>query len=199
MPLSKIIYDNTYFYKIVCKNLDLNDLYIGHTTNFRSRKWQHKSACNNEANKDHNAPVYKFIRKNGGWSNFDMVLIETMKCDNKLDAEKMERKYIEDLHATLNNQMPCRLEETLKEYKHNWWINNLEKMHDMKHERYIQNRDEILHKSKNFYEENIDKCKEWKSGVIKCECGNTYTNANRARHLKTKRHLLSSSSSELED
>ena len=47
-----------------------------------------------------------------------------------------------------------------------------------------------------YSEENKDKCKAWKHGVVKCECGNTYTTANKARHFKTKSHLSSSSSSD---
>ena len=31
-----------------------------------------------------------------------MILIETMKCESKLDAERKERNYIENLNATLN-------------------------------------------------------------------------------------------------
>ena len=47
MPRQDINYDNTYFYKIVCKDLNRQDLYVGHTTNFRIRKNGHKTACNN--------------------------------------------------------------------------------------------------------------------------------------------------------
>ena len=28
-----------------------------------------------------------------------------------------------------------------------------------------------------------------KNGAVKCDCGFTYTNANKARHFKSKRHL----------
>ena len=38
MPRNKIDYSNTHFYKIVCKDLDVQDFYVGHTTDFRTRK-----------------------------------------------------------------------------------------------------------------------------------------------------------------
>ena len=42
MPRQPINYDNTCFYKIVCKNLDIHDIYVGHTTDFTTRKLHHK-------------------------------------------------------------------------------------------------------------------------------------------------------------
>ena len=200
MPLNKISYDNTHFYKIVCKNIEINDIYVGHTTNFRCRKNQHKTTTTNQAAECYNSTVYRFIRENGGWINFDMILIETTKCDNKLEAEKIERKYIEELYATLNSVIPWRSKEEKQEYKHNWCKDNRERNIKAKKESYISNREERLDKSKKYYEENNEKCKEWKNGVITCECGNKFTNANKARHFKTKTHIISSSSSdEIED
>ena len=38
MPRNKLEYSNTHFYKIACKDLDIQDFYLGHTTDFRTRK-----------------------------------------------------------------------------------------------------------------------------------------------------------------
>ena len=38
MPRQKRDYSSTHFYKIVCKDLDIRDFYIGHTTDFTTRK-----------------------------------------------------------------------------------------------------------------------------------------------------------------
>ena len=189
MPRQPINYDNTCFYKIVCKNLDIHDMYVGHTTDFTSRKTQHKNTCKNLNDKSYNRYVYRFIRDNGGWDNFDMILIERTKCEDKLDAEKKERKYIEDLHATLNSCLPYRAPEEVVEYKHNWHVENKERLSLNKKETYINQREVILEKAKNYYKENTDKCKEWKNGIVKCECGFTYTNSNKARHVKSKNNL----------
>ena len=48
MPKTEIDYSNTIFYKIYCKDESINELYIGHTTNFVQRKHAHKNSCNNE-------------------------------------------------------------------------------------------------------------------------------------------------------
>ena len=38
MPLNEIDYSKTMFYRLVCKDLEVSDFYIGHTTDFKSRK-----------------------------------------------------------------------------------------------------------------------------------------------------------------
>ena len=48
MPRKPINYTNTHFYKIVCKDISINDCYIGHTTDFKRRKSNHKRTCYNE-------------------------------------------------------------------------------------------------------------------------------------------------------
>jgi hypothetical protein len=63
------------FYKLVCKDITITDLYVGTTTDFKSRKNPHKSDCNNGKGENYNLKVYTFIRDNGGWENWDMVMI----------------------------------------------------------------------------------------------------------------------------
>ena len=41
MPRKEIDYSNTHFYKIVCKDLNIKDCYVGHTTNFKNKKYEH--------------------------------------------------------------------------------------------------------------------------------------------------------------
>ena len=67
-------------------------MYIGHTTEFTKRKHQHKIRCCNPNNPKHHYKVYNFIRDNGHWDNWDMILIDTLNCESKLDAfEKGKR------------------------------------------------------------------------------------------------------------
>ena len=76
MPKNKINYSNTVIYKILCKETIINDLYVGHTTNFSQRKSYHKSACENPNSSTYNTKLYKTIRENGGWYNWEMVEID---------------------------------------------------------------------------------------------------------------------------
>ena len=58
MPKS-VDYSNTCFYKLCCKDVDIKDIYVGHTTNFRLRKSHHKACCNNESDNHYNYNVYQ--------------------------------------------------------------------------------------------------------------------------------------------
>ena len=92
MPSKPIDYRKTHVYKIVCKDTDIADCYIGHTTDFTKRKSKHKNHCNSATTRVHNMPVYHFIRENGGWVNWDMVLINTTECENSLEAKKTRKR-----------------------------------------------------------------------------------------------------------
>ena len=45
MPRLPIDYANTVIYKIVCNDLSITELYVGHTTDFIRRKWSHRNNC----------------------------------------------------------------------------------------------------------------------------------------------------------
>ena len=106
MPKVNIDYSNTIFYKIYCKNPDVNDLYIGHTTNFVQRKHMHKQACIKETNPNYHVKLYKFIREHGGWDEWKMEIIGFRDCYDHYEARKIEQQYFEELKATLNSIDP---------------------------------------------------------------------------------------------
>ena len=111
MPRKPIDHSNTHFYKIICKDTDITDFYIGHTTDFTKRKSQHKHLCHAENDKRYNIYVYEFIRENGGWDNWDMVEIEKRCCKDSLEAKSIERDLLEKLNAMLNRKKPVRRQE----------------------------------------------------------------------------------------
>lgn len=114
MPKVNMDYSRTIIYKIVCKDLLVTDMYVGHTTNFIKRKQQHKSRCNNENDRIYNLFVYQTIRYTGGWSNWEMIEIEKYSCNDVNEALKQERHWIEMLKATLNKQIPSRTQAEWK-------------------------------------------------------------------------------------
>lgn len=116
-------YENTTFYKIVCKDDNLRDIYVGHTTNFRQRVTDHKWCCNNPRSRAYNMPVYHFIRENGGNDNFQFVVIETKELNSKREAEEHETYLINILGASLNKCKPSRS-------KMQWRHDNNEKMQE---------------------------------------------------------------------
>jgi hypothetical protein len=139
MPKQNIDYTKTLIYMIVCLNLERPERYIGQCRNLIKRKCEHKACCNNPNKKSYNFPVYQFIRENGGWDNWEMVLIEYYPCNNREEASKRERYWKEFYNAELNGNVPGR---TRKEY-------------------YIDNADTILEKQKQYYQNNSDTRKEY--------------------------------------
>jgi len=107
MSNKSIDYSNTIFYKIYCKDTDVKDIYIGHTTNFVQRKIAHKQSCTHAKYCNHNCKVYSVIRQFGGWDNWNMDIIAFHHCDDKPNALKMEQQYFEEYNATLNSIEPC--------------------------------------------------------------------------------------------
>ena len=70
MPKVPLNYQNTVIYKIVCNDLNIEDVYVGHTTNFTKRKYAHKYSSENQNGIQYENKIYKTIRKYGGL-NFD--------------------------------------------------------------------------------------------------------------------------------
>ena len=137
MPRKPIEYNNTQFYKIVCNDLQLTDCYVGHTTNFATRKAVHKHNAVNPNAKDHTSHLYQHIKTHGGWDNFDMILIETRSCLNRLEACKIEREHIEQLGAMLNCRRPAVSKEEKLEYSRAYALANCK-------DYYRENREAIL-------------------------------------------------------
>ena len=54
MPKHNTDFSKTKIYKIVCKDLNVPDVYVGHTTDFTRRKCKHKQDCNNPEAKNYN-------------------------------------------------------------------------------------------------------------------------------------------------
>ena len=101
-------YKNTIIYRIVCKDVNITDMYIGHTTCFPNRKNEHKYNCTNTNAEKYNCRVYQFIRKNGEWKNWEMIEIERYPCNDRIEATKQERYWLEHYKATLNCEVPGR-------------------------------------------------------------------------------------------
>jgi hypothetical protein len=113
MPNAEVDYSTTVIYKIVCKNENVKDIYVGHTTNFIKRKNQHKQSSTSVTN---NCKLYKTIRENGGWENWKMTVLNFFECNNKHEALQKEQEYFLLLNANLNSVEPCpeRKEKTKK-------------------------------------------------------------------------------------
>jgi transcriptional regulator of heat shock response len=103
--------------------------------------------------------VYQFIRDNGGFDNWDIVLIENVVgCSDSPTLHARERYWIETLHAELNKNIPTRtrneyreenkelIAETTKKYEE---LNrNKKKEYDKKYREL--NQDKIIIKNEKY-------------------------------------------------
>jgi hypothetical protein len=183
MPLKPINYNNTIIYKIVSKDITLTDSYIGHTTDLIKRKYKHKKACNNSNDNDYNNKVYKYIRNNGGWESFDVIMIEKYPCNDLNEAKRRERYYIESLKSTLNMTIPLR---TDAEY----YLDNKEKIKEQVKQYRIMHKEEIKIRTKEYREKNKEKIKARHSKIILCDtCMSKSTHQHTARHKRSLKHI----------
>jgi hypothetical protein len=154
MPKVNMDYKNTIMYKIVCDDLEIKDCYVGHTTNFIKRKCQHKKTCESDASNRHNLKVYKTIRDNGGWENWSMIEIEKYPCNDKHEAEKRERYWIETLKSSLNCYIPTRTQSE------RYQVNNLYIKAKVKEYR-DKNKEAVKQRHKKYVELNQDSVKQY--------------------------------------
>ena len=178
MPKDDIDYSNTIIYKIYCNDKTINDVYVGHTTNFTKRKYQHKLACNNLDNK---LKIYDTIRQNGGWDNWDMVEIAKYNCKDKTEARIKEHQYYESLNATLNSCPPCI-------DKKNYFC-NVCNLQCNTPKTYQTHMDSSLHKNKFIMEKNFTQIN---TGNYFCKNCDYYCNKKQhiKQHYLTKYHKL---------
>jgi hypothetical protein len=106
MPKTDIDYSNTIIYKIACKDTEIKDVYVGHTTNFVQRKHSHKQGCNNPKSSNYDCKLYNTIREKGGWTNWRMEILNFFNCFDHYEARQKEQEYFISLNANLNSIQP---------------------------------------------------------------------------------------------
>ena len=169
MPKKEMDFSKCVIYKIQHK--DNNDLlYVGHTTNFTKRKNEHKSRVICEMNKEYNHKVYQMIRENGGWDDFNMVVIKDFPCENKQQATTEEDRIMREMKATMNTFRASRSRKELQEYNHQYYDKNKEYFRE-------------------YNEKNKEKISTKNNKVCLCKCGKTYTHHHKLRHEKSQFHL----------
>lgn len=102
-----------WIYKIVDKN-NIEEFYIGSTNKLSSRKSHHKKNVHNKVSKKYWCKLYRYIREHGDWESFEVIVLETGKCEDTLTIEQSkafikqkEQEYIDKLKPTLNTIKAC--------------------------------------------------------------------------------------------
>lgn len=142
MPKLPKDYSKGLIYKLCCKDTSITEIYVGSTTNFTQRKRSHKNCCNNPTYKQSNLKVYQFIRENGGFQNWNMVLIEYFSCETELELGRRENYWKQELQSSLNSISPP-MYETYQEW-------------------YEEHKEKILERHKEWREAHQEHIKEWR-------------------------------------
>ena len=192
MPKIPIDYSKTIIYKIVCDDLSVKDCYVGHTTDMSKRKWGHKSVCNNDKNKGHNHKIYKIIRENGGWDNWNMLLVEKFPCKDKYDACKREREVYEEIDAKMNTVRPYLTQEEIKQYHKQYDQEYYQTNKEYKKEKFKEynqlNKQKISAYKKEYRQINKQRISERDKEKIECDCNSIVSRSHIARHKRSKKH-----------
>lgn len=212
MPKNAIDYSKCLIYKICCLDTSITDIYVGMTTNYNKRKGQHKNECCNDKASHYNYYIYQFIRENGGWSNWEMIIIEQYPCSNNLEARKREYELIVSLGATLNKKIGVVGSLKDNDYSQKFYHRQLDlhpnhnqdkykralELNPNHNQKYYKRQLELHPKlGKKRYQRalelnpnlNKERYQKYESKKIVCECGKEITIGYKSTHLKTKYHL----------
>lgn len=179
MTIKEIDYSRTVIYKLVNKDVNIKPCYIGFTTDIFRRKAKLKMECNNNKYKNYNSKMNVEIRNNGGFDNYEVIIIENYPCNNSNEAKIRERFWNETLNAI---EKPIQKPVFTKEEKE-----EVEKVFDELVCTFI---DEQKEKEKQYNKEYYQKNKMKHFIEDFCEvCQLKYFKNNANRHLETKSHL----------
>ncbi len=168
-------YQKGKIYTIRCK-LDTTLIYVGSTCEtLCSRFSKHKFECKR-------SPTICFYSHVSDWNDWYIELYEDFPCERREQLLKREGEICREI-ATLNsvkpgNYLPKGEQDYMKEYRKE----NAERIKMFKQENYEQNKEAILAKQKEKYEES------GKEKVL-CECGRYSSKHHFQRHLKSPIHM----------
>jgi hypothetical protein len=162
-------------YKIECNATGL--IYVGSTCEptLARRLAGHVNTYNHYLKgKFRNSTSFEIIKNN----DYDIILLEAYPCNSKDELHARESYWTQNtvcVNKVKNQgiQADIGYKEYKKEYKKDW---------------HLKNKEEHNLKSKKNYEDNKSKIAEYRSKIIDCDCGKSYTQSNKARHEKTNKH-----------
>lgn len=126
-------------YKIVCKDTNISFVYVGSTCNYRMRLSHHKSDYFNVNSPRYKLPLYEFMRVNGDWTNFEVVIVEEFPCNNKRELEEREQHW----KVVCGDNMGLKKAHITKD-----------QIKEEAHKNYVENREARLKRAKEYYEQN---------------------------------------------
>ena len=139
-------------YKLKCKDENIKEFYVGSSCNLHQRKILHKNRCNSPKAIGYNLKVYRFIRDNGGWDNFEFEILLQVEVESKEELRlNYEAKYQLDLKPSLNSKVEGR---TDKQYR--------EDHKEQQKQYYEDHKEEISEKQKQYREDHKEEQKKYR-------------------------------------
>ena len=189
MPRKASNYQNGVQYKIVCNDPAITDCYNGSCVSLKDRKKTHKKSYTNPNSDGHNLKVYRFIRENGGWSNWTFIQLELYPCNSKPELVLRERYWFDLLKPTLNTISPTFNVEKRKQYQVEYNATHIEER-KKQHKEYAANHiDERREYIREYRVANSAKIAEKSKVKVTCECGCSVKQYCLTGHTKTNKHL----------
>jgi hypothetical protein len=159
-------YSKALIYKLVCNDTYITENYIGSCCDYDERKRNHKSDCNNINGKKYNIYKYKFIRENGGFENWSMIIIKQFPCNSKSELVCEETVQMDLLGGELNTIRPFvtdeERQERNKEYIKEYNEKNKEERNEYNKQYREKNKEKIKELDRLYKEKNKEQLKEYK-------------------------------------
>jgi len=176
-------YQTSKIYKIYCLDSNVTDTYVGSTLNLRNRKNFHRYSCNTMRSNQH---LYRVIRDNGGFDNWDFELLETFPCWSRNQLLMRENYWWGKLQATLNTNTPGLLATLGGDNR---------KLRCLRYKQAKERDPERVStmnkaKAKRYRQAHPERIRITKSKPYLCECGSKCWTSNKARHEATLKHQL---------
>ena len=207
------MFNNTIFgiiYLIKHKTCDdTKKVYIGSTIDLKNRIKSHRHNCNNEKNEKYNYKLYQYIRENGGFNEYEFIILECYVFNHNHELLYKEDDYIKMYDNNLNSKRAYLTDEEYKkknnekvkkyreehieerkEYNKKWYENNKEEINEKNKKYRENNKEKISQKNKEKYNNNKDIINEQrKKEKITCECGSIVRKNDITRHRKSLKHI----------
>tara|TARA_R110000803_G_scaffold95008_1_gene162754 strand:+ start:53 stop:556 length:504 start_codon:yes stop_codon:yes gene_type:complete len=148
-------------YKIYSNNENINEIYLGMTTDFNKIQTTYKYAVNHSNKIKYQMKLLEYVLLHGGFDNFLFEIIQTYKCETTKEANIYKRKHYDELKPSLNKNRPDMSIEDRFNYQHDY---------------HIINKKEIAMKLKE-------------KDKLKCDCGRMIRKYGVSRHILSKYHL----------
>jgi len=199
----------TNIYKVVCKDLSIKATFIDSSRNLTTTFREYKTLINNGAKQKANEQyMFATVKSNGGFANWDIILVEEFTYSNRHELAARIRYWIEYYGATLNQPLPADVQPlaTSPTCPCNSFISNPKnKFHieSAQHQNYLRALAESKTEAASAHTTPepvaepaapsqtllTSSPQPEASDVVVCVCGATLRNPNNKIHLNSARHL----------